>query len=117
MAAKTFGTGGANIDSLVEMGALSWADLKDTLEAWDKEWIQGANAFLKLDSTPTAAEAKKARTKLFLFLYGIWLTQNQGGNDRSQELLIHPQSRRFVYEFDIMLKREPQVPLNPAQSS
>ena len=106
---------GRGISTLRDVLTLSWVDLRNTIEAWDKEWLQGYEAFSGA-SGGSAFAVEVIRTKALMLGYMVWIARHQNGDDRSVELDISPQLVDFSYNIDQLLVRTSHVPLTPANA-
>ena len=115
MAVKNYGTSGGQVDTVAEVHALSWADLKDTIAAWSKDWEEGYAKFATTSGTAAAAAYNRARA--YLLVYMVWVARHQNGTDRINEVDVNPQLVASSFEIDRLLTRlSPHDPLHPANS-
>ena len=101
------------IGSFDDVDQMTWTDLKDTIEAWAREWVQGYDTFAPIASA-SARDGQLYRSKIWLLIYMVWVARHQNGNDRSVELDIPPQLMDESYNMDQLLIRLSSVPLTPA---
>lgn len=114
MAVRGYGSSGTNIDTLDEVAALTWVDLRDTLRNWAGSWEDFG--FLSIGDSDNGATVRTRWQRLFLFVYMLFLVSNQNGKDRTHELGIHPHLTQMQRVLINMCIRENLGKLHPSQA-